>query len=202
MVLGSCEKIPVLCTYPTAKIARHETDKEFLEKLVRYRLPEMEISMPKDFLVIKERINKVYYKNRERGYAGNVSYLLYERPDFFVNLFPAMRKKGIGDDFEFISHTMRALPRNVDNLTDTFFVIMKSVFTPNLGDEANLKMVQFAVQDKKGFITYNLSPQGNYFDCNIINGRKDFFKVYIKDKAGTLSLDNVLSIVSTIKPEG
>jgi len=76
---------------------------------------------------------------------------------------------------------------------------MKSLFTPDLGDEKNVKMVKFAIGNKKGFISYNLAPAGNYFDCNIINNRGDFFKVYIKDRAAVLDLKNVLAIISTLE---
>jgi len=196
--IGNCKNIAVLCAYPAQGIIRQAVEKQSLAGLVRYDFPDMEISMPREFTVIKEQINKVYYKRKPREHAGNVAYLLYERPDFFVDLFPRLKKQGVDNDFEFISRTMSASPAAIEDLTDTFFVVMKTVFTPYLGEENNIKMIQFAVEDKKGFIAYSLCKEANYFDCNVINGRGDFFKVYIKDKAGALDLKKVLAIVSTL----
>ena len=85
----------------------------------------------------------------------------------------------------------------IDSVTDAFFVIMKGIFTPDLGDQANVKMVEFAIGGKKGFINYNIFNTA--FDCNVISERGDFFKVYIKDKEATLNLSKVLAIVSTIR---
>jgi hypothetical protein len=94
---------------------------------------------------------------------------------------------------------MAARTRDIHNLTDTFFVIMKSIFTPNLGDENNLRIIPFVLGDKKGFITYNLAQTENYFDCDMIDSRGEYFKVYIKDKAAELDLEKVMTIISTVK---
>jgi hypothetical protein len=159
----------------------------------------MEIYLPKGFTVVKEKITKVYYKKKRRQEEKPAIYLLHEKPDFFVNLFPWIAKQGVYSDYVFLGRTMYAKLKNIENLTNAFFVIMKSIFTPNLGDQKNIKMVAFAFGEKKGFINYNLTPVANYFDCNIIVNQGDFFKVYIKDKDAKLDLSKVLAIACTVK---
>jgi hypothetical protein len=75
---------------------------------------------------------------------------------------------------------------------------MKGIFTPDLGNQKDVKMAQFTVLDKRGFINYNLTGPDHYFDCNIFNTNQDFFKIYIKDKGASLDLDKVLTIISTV----
>ena len=93
---------------------------------------------------------------------------------------------------------MTAQFMNVNNLTDTFFVIMKSVFIPDLGKQKDVRMLRFAMNDRRGFIGYNLGESENYFNCDIINQDDAFFKIYIKDRYKKLDLNNVLAIVSTL----
>ena len=76
---------------------------------------------------------------------------------------------------------------------------MKGIFTPDLGNPETVKMGQFKLGNLSGFINYNFSKEGNFFDCNIINRRGQFFKVYIKDKAASLDMDKVMMILSTIR---
>lgn len=196
--IGSCQKIPILCAAPSKEIINPEINEEYIAQLVPYRFPEMGISVPKDFTVIKERIKKVYYKKHLRKDKGAVSYLLYNKPGFFTGLFPQTAKQGVSDDYEFLKRTMYATPKGIKNLTDAFFVIMKGIFTPDLGDQKNLEMVKFTVSGKKGFLNYNLGDTENYFDCNIIDEAGNFFKVYIKDKGAALNPDKVLAIISTV----
>ena len=204
--IGDCKKIPVFCILPHEEIITPHIDKVYLAQLVPFEFTEEEptiaIYLPKEFTVVRERINKVYYKKAQRRGPGSICYLLYEQPGFFTGLFPKMAKQGVENDYEFIRRTMYAAPKDIKNLTDTFFVIMKSIFTPNLGDEKNIQMVKFQIGDKKGFLTYNLTESENYFDCNIFNKQGDFFKVYIKDRAVNLDLDKVLTIISTISKTG
>lgn len=197
--MGGCQNQPIFCISPGQEIISEHIDKDYLAGLERYKFPKMEIYAPKEFMVIKEQISKIYYKKSRREEKGSVIYLLYEKPNFFVDLFPQLYKQGIKNDYEFIEHTMYAKVSDIKNLTDAFFVIMKSVFTPDLGDQSNLKMIQFKIADKRGFISYNLAKSGNYFDCNITDRLGDFFKVYIKDKDASLGLDKALAIISTIK---
>jgi len=196
--IGTCQKIPILCMAPSQGITKAGINKEYAAGLLPYRFPKIEISLPRGFTVVQETIKKVYYKRRHRVHEGAVIYLLYEEPDFFINLFPQLKKQGIADDYEFIKHTMQAKIEEIKNLNDAFFVIMKGIFTPDLGEQKNVKMAYIALPGKRGFINYNLAKPDNYFDCNIINSKGDFFKVYIKDKGANLSLDKVLAIISTV----
>ena len=197
--IGTCEKIPILCLTPEKETIRPQVNREYLSQLTRYELSGIEIYAPKTFKVINEKVNKVYYKRYPRKHTGSVMYLLNKKPNFFVELFPKIIKEGIKNDLEFLNRTMAARTRDINNLTDTFFVIMKSIFTPNLGDENNLKIIPFALGDKNGFITYNLAQTENYFDCDMIDSRGEYFKVYIKDKAAELDLEKVMTIISTVK---
>jgi hypothetical protein len=141
----------------------------------------------------------LFYYKYTRPQGGGVVYVLRKDPDFFMNLYPQLRKEGIDSDYAFIRRTMYAKLSEIKNLTDTFFVILKGVFIPDLGDQKNAKMASFEIGDKRGFINYNLAKPDNYFDCDIIEEGKGFFKVYIKDRGATLNLNNVLTIISTIR---
>jgi len=196
--IGTCQQIPVLCMAPTQGIINPYLNKEYIAGLLPYRFPKIEISLPRGFTVVQETIKKVYYKKWKRRHAGAVIYLLHEEPDFFINLFPQLKKQGIVNDYEFIRHTMHAKISEVKDLNDAFFVIMKGIFTPDLGEQKNVKMAYVALADKRGFINYNLAKPDNYFDCNIINSKGDFFKIYIKDKGARLDLDKVFAIISTV----
>ena len=77
---------------------------------------------------------------------------------------------------------------------------MKSIFTPDLGQQCLCKMVNFEMGDKRGFINYTMAKPNNYFDCNVLDPKGNFFKVYIKDANGRLDLNNVFAIISTLEP--
>lgn len=196
--IGNCRTLPLLCFVPEKEIINPEIDKTYLSELLPYTFPGIEISIPKGFTVIKGKVTKVYYKRRKYDAKSPVIYLLYQKPNFFINLFPQVKKQGMENNYDFVTRTMNAKVKDIDNLTDVFFVIMKTIFTPNIGDQANIKMVKFKVLDKKGFITYNLNPLENYFDCDVISSDDTFFKIYIKDKGARLDLDKVLAIISTL----
>ena len=199
--IGNCRKIPILCVAPTEEIygETQRIDKEYLAGLTLYKFPDMQIYLPKSFQVFKEKIKKVYYKKVRRRQTGDVAYLLYEKPYFFINLFPQAGKLGIKNDYEFFSRIMYAQFNNIQNLGDVFFVIVKSIFIPDLGDSNSPKIVKFSHADFRGFIAYSLGGKGNYFNCDIFNTKGDFFKIYIKDKSNSLDLSKVLGIISTIK---
>lgn len=197
--IGGCQKTPLLCVIPDEEIINPKLDKARSYELLPYVLPGIEVSIPKGFTVIKGKAVKGYYKNKKFDARSPVIYLLYQDPGFFPGLFPHLKKQGVTDNYEFVNRTMRAQPENIKNITDAFFVIMKSVFTPNLGEPGYLRMVKFTMRDKRGFITYNLTPSQNYFDCDVIDKEDPFFKIYIKDKDASLNLDKVLAIVSTLK---
>lgn len=197
--VGNCKSIPILCKVPESKIVHPKIDQDYLNRLLPYVFEDMTISLPKGFTVVKGEIRKVYYKKWHKIEKGSVVYLLYRKPNFFINLFPNVVKQGVVNDYEFITRLRYAQPDTITNLTDTFFVVMKSIFTPDLGDQSSATVIQFASQDKKGFINYNLGPKENYFDCEIINNRGDFFKIYIRDKARALDLDKIFTIISTVR---
>lgn len=197
--VGSCRKIPILCLTPEEEIVQPGINKEYSAGLLTIKLEKVEIAVPRGFNVVQEAVKKVYYKKMKGHYSGAVIYLLYEPPDFFIDLFPRLKKQGITDNYKFVRRVMYARLKDTENLTDAFFVIMKGIFTPDLGSQDNVRMAQFKVADKKGFINYNLGKADNYFDCNVIDDEGGFFKIYIKDKAATLNLDNVMAIVSTAK---
>jgi len=196
--MGNCKKIPILCMSPEDGIIILQVNKEYIAELLPYTFPKTEIYLPKGFTVIKQKIKKVYYKRRKAEQDQPVVYIIHQEPNFFVNLYPQLKKQGITDDYEFVRRVMYARPIDIKDLTSAFFTIMKGIFIPDLGDQRNVKMAQFSVLDKKGFINYNLSKEGHYFDCNIFNARQEYFKVYIKDKCANLDLDKVVTIISTV----
>lgn len=196
--MGTCEKIPILCKMPSEEVVFTKTDKSYLAKLSLYNFPKLTILLPSDFTVIQETIKIAYQKKWWRPKAGGIIYVNHQSPDFFVNLYPHLKKQGIINNYEFIKRVMYAKINDIKNITDAFFVIMKGVFTPNIGDENKAKMIQFSLGDKRGFINYNLTKTANYFDCNIINNAGSFFKVYVKDEGAKLDLDKVITIISTI----
>jgi len=197
--IGTCQKIPVFCMAPSEQLINPHINKDYILQLIPYKTLKIKMYTPKGFAVVQERIKKVYYKSKKRTYGEPIMYLLFEEPNFFVTLFPQIQKQGVKDDYEFIRRTFYAKEKEVKTLTDVFFVIMKSIFVPNLGDEKNIKMAEFSISDKRGFINYNISGKDNYFDCNIFNKRGAFFKIYIKDKGAKLDLEKVLTIISTIR---
>ena len=196
--VGNCRTMPLLCITPEKELVNPEIDKTYLQELLPYTFPGIEISIPKGFIVIKGEITKVYYKKRKYNAKSPVIYLLYQKPKFFINLFPQVKKQGVENNYDFVTRTMNAKVKDIDNITDAFFVIMKTIFTPNLGDQKNIKMVKFESSDKKGFITYNLTSSENYFACDVISSDDAFFKIYIKDKGAKLNLNKVLAIISTL----
>jgi hypothetical protein len=195
--IGSCQKIPILCIAPQGEITNYG-NKDYLAQLILYNSPKIKVYLPKYFTVVQEKIKKVYYKKNKHAHPGAVIYLLYEEPNFFINLFPQLIKGGVKDNYEFIRRTMYARTKDIASVTDSFFVIMKGIFIPDLGDQKNIQMLRFSLPGKRGFINYNLSKTENYFDCNVIDDKDALFKIYIKDKGATLDLDKVLNIISTI----
>lgn len=196
---GGCQKIPTLCLSPEKEIINPEIDKNYILELISFKIEEVEVKMPKGFSVVKERIKKVYYKKNKHLDKGEAAYILYEMPDFFINLFPQLKRQNVTNDYEFFGRIMQARIKEIKNLTDAFFAIMKSVFIPDLGPQSGINMVKFSLDGKKGFINYGLGKKENYFDCNIFDNRGDFFKIYIKDRAGRLDLNKVMAIISTVK---
>ncbi|MDD5237748.1 MAG: hypothetical protein PHU96_02115 [Candidatus Omnitrophica bacterium] len=199
--VGDCQKIPILCMTPREVIDTPQINEEYIKELLPYSFPTFTISLPKGFNVIQSTIKKVYFKKaHRRPYAGPVIYLLHRKQDFFINLFPQVDKQGVKDDYDFIKRTMFANLKEINNLTDAFFVIMKSIFIPDLKSHTNVKMIQFSMPDRRGFINYNLTNKESYYDCNVIDSAGDFYKIYIKDKDSDLDLYKLFAIISTFNP--
>jgi hypothetical protein len=199
--IGNCQKIPILCLSPESKITNPATDEDFKSGMMLYSFPKMRVYLPKGFNVVQEERKEFYYTRDARKFSGPVIYLLYQNPGFFPELFPQLIKQGVTDNYIFISRIMAAETARIQNLTDAFFTIMKAIFTPNLGDQKNIKMTKFVMPGYRGYITYNLEKQENYFNCDIIDNEGGFFKIYIKDKGKRLDLDKVFTIISTAKKQ-
>lgn len=196
--LGNCQSQPVFCIAPGDEVVVHEIDSNYLSELKRQQLSDIEIYLPKELKAVYGQSSKVYYKKRPWKTGGSVAYILYEEPNFFIKLFPQLNKQGIYDDYTFVTRTMNAKFDSIQNITDAFFVIMKSIFTPDLGDQNNMKIIKFAGKDRRGFISYNISDNANFFDSNIIDYKNNYFKVYIRDNSRKLNLDKVLTIIATV----
>lgn len=199
MGLGGSHRLPIFDTVPTQEINNPILDQDYILGLVEFKVGGMRISIPKDFTLINEHIKKAYYKKKSRPFKGPVIYLLYEKPEFFISLFPDVKKQGITNDYEFISRMMNTRTSDIKNITSAFFIIIKSIFTPDLGDQQDLKIAKFNTFDKKGFIAYNLQEESRYFNCDVFDAKNNYFKIYIKDKDSSLDLDKVLAIVSTVE---
>jgi hypothetical protein len=196
--VGNCRDIPVLCISPQEEMVNPVVDETYVAGLLPYDLPGVHIHLPKGFTVIKQRITKVYYKKWRQKAKGATIYLLYEPKDFFVRLFPQLKKDSINNDYDFISRVMYARVNEINSVVDAFFVVMKGIFIPDLADQHNVKIIKYASPKQKGFIGYNLGTKENYFDCNIVR-EEGYFKIYIKDKARVLDLSKVAAILSTME---
>jgi hypothetical protein len=197
--MGGAYKQPVFSITAEEKIDNFPLDSTYLEELAPYKYPDMEVLLPKNFSVTKETKTKIYYKRIRVKDKNSAIYLLCKKPEFFIALFPRVKKAGVTSNYEFITKTLNSKTQDIKNTADAFFSIMKSIFTPDMGNQENLKIINFILSDKKGFITYNLTPEVNYFDCNFTDSRDYYLKIYIKDKPASLDLNKVLAIISTAK---
>ncbi|MFA5349705.1 MAG: hypothetical protein WC357_00050 [Candidatus Omnitrophota bacterium] len=197
--IGDCKTIPILCIQPDEKTLTPEADKEYIDTLVPQSFPKMSISVPKGFNLVQELVKRRYYKKR-RPENNAVIYLLRQEPKAFIRLYPDVQKQGIYNNYGFIRRLMYANLSKINNITDAFFIIMKSVFTPDIGPQNIAKMIKFEMGEKRGFINYTMAKPNNYFDCNVFDAQGNFFKVYIKDIGARLDLNNVFAIISTLKP--
>jgi len=198
--IGDCVKIPILCMSPQDTTETFTVDKTYTQQLIPHKFPKTEISVPKGFRVVQELIAKPYYKKKKSRSVEPVIYVLHQPPGFFINLFPQVKNSGIKDNYEFMRSLMGASESKINSVNDAFFVILKSIFTPDLGDQRTVKMVQFKSNERNYFLNYNLTGPAYFFDCTILTKEGDFFKVYIKDKFKTLDLNKVFSIISTVTP--
>lgn len=198
--VGTCSKIPILCMAPSEEIVDPPIDETYKDELIMYNnLSKLRVGLPKGFAVTEELLKKPYYKKFKNKGKGAIVYCLYNAPGFFPNLFPEIAKQGVTDNYGFLQRIMYANLSKINNITDAFFVIMKGIFTPNLENQQNVKMVKFRLAERKGFLNYNLNYKENYFDCNIFDPDGSYFKLYIKDRIGALDLTKVFTIISTVK---
>ena len=197
--VGSCKSIPILCMQPEEKTFYPEIDKKYLDTLIPQTFPKMSISIPKGFAIVQELIHKRYYKRRQPNNEA-VIYLLFQKPGEFIRLYPDVKRDGVTDNYEFIKRLMYADLDKIDDITKAFFIIMKSVFTPDIGNQGTAKMIKFKLTNLKGFINYTMSNTNNYFDCNVLDDKGNFFKIYIKDVGSRLDLNKIFAIISTVRP--
>ncbi len=197
--IGDCRSVPILCMQPEEKIFTPQIDNTYADTLVPHAFPKMSIDAPKGFTLVNELIKKEYYKKRRPG-NKSVIYLLIQEPGAFIKLYPQVRKQAVMDNHEFIRRLMYAQLNRVKNITDAFFVIMKSIFIPDIGSPGSAKMIKFQTGEFSGFINYSMTKKNNYFDCNVLGSDDNFFKVYIKDDTALLDLNKVFTIISTLKP--
>jgi len=198
--IGNCSSIPILCMSPEETQVVFKKDDQYAQELTPLAFPKTKLSAPKGFKVVEELVKKPFYKKKRTRSAEAVIYVLYEPPDFFIKLFPQVKKAGIKNNYEFMRSLMFARETSINNINDAFFVILKSIFTPDLGDQKKVKMLQFKSEGRDYFLNYNLSGPVNFFDCSIITQSGDFFKVYIKDTRKALDLDKAFTIASGISP--
>ena len=200
MTVGDCKKIAIFCMAPDSELTNPGMDTKYTRRLLQYRLTNLKISLPRGFSVSQEEIkNKFDYKRTHRKSSCPAVYVVRKGPDFFMGLFPQLKACGLLHDQEFIRRVMYAKLEQIQNINDAFFVIMKGIFIPDLGGQDSIKMVKFSIGDKTGFVSYNLTASGNFFDCNAVNQKGIFLKIYIKDKDKTLDLDKFLAIISTVE---
>ena len=199
--IGSCSKIPILCKMPTQEIINPQIDKDYTSTLIPYKFSKLSIAAPKGFAVIQELEKKLYYKKRLNRHKESVLYAFHQEPGYFTKLFPQVKKIGINNNYDFIKQLAFARIDGIKNIADAFFVVLKSIFTPDIGDQNKVVMASFVMPGRRGFISYNLFDKEYYFDCDIVMDSGDFFKVYVRDKGdkGTrLELKEVYAIISTL----
>jgi hypothetical protein len=196
--VGDCASIPILCRVPEGEINVTDVDKDYIRDCIPYKFPRTAICVPKGFKVVQELIKKPYYIKRKPRNGEPIIYLLHQGPAYFCKMYPQIQKTGITSNSIFLHKVMFAQVNRINNINDAFFVIMKGIFTPDVGNQYKVKITQFKLNDLNGYIIYGINGKNNYYDCSIINKDDDFFKVYIKDIRGELDLDKVFAIISTI----
>lgn len=196
--IGSCNKIPILCKSPVQEIVNPGIDRAYLLTLIPHKFSKLSISAPRGFAVIQELEKKPYYKKRLSQHKESVIFTFRQDPGYFIKLFPQVKNAGVTNNYDFIKRLAFAQIDGIKNINDAFFVILKSIFTPDLGDQNKVISASFTMPDRRGFINYNLFDKAYYFECNVITKSGDFFKVYIKDIGATLDLKEIFAIISTL----
>ena len=155
--VGTCVKIPILCMAPSEEIIDPPIDEAYKAELVIHSLSKMNVGLPKGFAVTQELIKRPYYKKFKYKDKGAIAYVLYNAPGFLPRLFSDIAKQRINNNYDFMQRIMYANLNGINNITDAFFVILKGIFTPNLENQQNVKMIKFRMGDRKGFLNYNLN---------------------------------------------
>jgi len=199
--IGDCAKIPILCMVPQDTQITFTIDKDYAQSLLPVKFPNTKIRVPRGFKVVQELVAKPYYKKKKSRSQEAVIYIIHQPPGFFIKLFPQVKKIGIQTNDEFMRILMHSRQSHITSVDDAFFVILKSIFTPDLGDQRYVKMIQFKWEERDYLINYNLSGKVYFFDCTILPKEGDFFKVYVKDVNATLDLNKVFTILSTVSPD-
>jgi len=199
--VGSCKKIPVLCMKPTGQIQGLAIDEAFRNELIPYEFPGIHAMLPKGFRVVKEEIKKPYYKKEHLWpkKREEAAYLVSKEKGFFISLFPEVIKEGITDNYAFYTRVLNSDINGIGSLADVFFVVMKSIFVPDLGYQPTAQIKAFSANGKRGFLLYNFSSAGNFFDCCIFDDQDNFFKVYIRDGNCLLDINKFYTIISTVR---
>jgi len=195
--IGDCAKIPILCMTPGERVIPESFDHQQQEDFIAHNFSDMSIRVPRGFTVVQRETKRIYYKKNKHIGKGAIIYLLCRPPGFFTGLYPQLKDSGVNSDYKFIKRVMFADERKIKSINDAFFVIMKGIFTPDLGDQKNVRMAAFSQGEMSGYINYNIEDKQNYFDCNIIDSQGNYFKIYIRDTKAILDLDKVLAIVTT-----
>lgn len=197
--IGPCARIPVLCKMPTQEIINPKIDKEYAQGLIPYKFSRLCLYAPKGFTVVQELEKKASYKKWGKHKKEPLIYSFRQDPGYFIKIFPQVKKNGVSNNYSFIKRLAFARTDRIKNIDDAFFVILKSIFTPDIGDQEKAIIASFIMTDRKGFINYNLFDKERYFDCNLVTDEGDFFKVYIKDASGSMDLKEVFTILSTLR---
>lgn len=195
--VGDCAKIPILCMTPGERVISESLDHQEREDFIVHDFPNMSIRVPRGFTVVQREIKRVYYKKNKHIGKGAIIYLLYREPGSFMSLYPQLKGSGVDSDYEFFRRLMFADERKIKSINDAFFVIMKGIFTPDLGDQREVRMAALNLEELSGYINYNIEGDQNYYDCNIFDSQGNYFKIYIRDTKAMLDLDKVLAIIST-----
>ncbi|MCM8797381.1 MAG: hypothetical protein NC923_05865 [Candidatus Omnitrophica bacterium] len=195
--IGDCGKIPILCMLPIEKITV-QANKECIAEFLPYSFSKIQVYLPKGFNVTCELTKKAYYKRKAYKQRNSYAYLLYEEPGFFLELFPQLKKAGVKNNYEFIERVMCANYNGIKNINDAFFVIMKSIFIPDLGDQRKVRMMRIAIGNKRGFLSYNIDKDATYFESSLIDDRDQFFKICVKDRSAKIGQEQIFAIISTL----
>lgn len=197
--LGKEVHLPIFYSARKEERAVTAVSEQVLAQLRPTRMENVELGVPKEFVIFKGALKRSYYKKWPPKSAGSQIHLLTQPKNYFVRLNPQVMAQGVSDDYEFLRRVQDARLDRIRSISDAFFVIMKGIFTPDLGDQKDLRTVTFTLPGKRGFLTESHASEGDFYDCNFFDDRDRYFKLYIKDLNRSLSRSGVLAIVSTVR---